>query len=131
MAGDYSRTQRVGDYLRREIAQLLQHEVRDPRIGMPSITGVEVSRDLAYAKVFVTLMGVDTEADAKEPLAALNRAAGFLRSRIARDATMRTTPNLRFYFDRSVGHGRYMEALIASAVSSSADESDGADGSDK
>ena len=57
MGKEYSRTQRVADYLQRELAGVIQHEVRDPRLGMVSITGVEVTKDLAYAKVFYTLLG--------------------------------------------------------------------------
>ena len=57
MAKEYARTQRVADYLQRELAALIQHEVRDPRVGMVSITGVDVSRDLGHAKVYYTSMG--------------------------------------------------------------------------
>ena len=81
MAKEYARTQRVADYLQRELAALIQHEVRDPRVGMVSITGVDVSRDLGHAKVYFTAMGCDTREDASAPLEALNKAAGFLRKR--------------------------------------------------
>jgi ribosome-binding factor A len=106
----------VGDFLKQELARLIQLELRDPRIGMVSVTGVEVSRDLAHAKVFVTMLGKDTEADAAEPLAALNHAAGFLRSQVARISTARTTPKLRFVFDASIGRGAHLSSLIDSAV---------------
>lgn len=117
MAGDYSRAQRVGDYLKREVALIIQNEIRDPRVGMISITGADVSRDLGYAKIFVTLMNADSEQDSKVSVEILNKAAGFIRSCLAKDSTMRTIPKLRFLFDASVGHGRYMEALIRDAVS--------------
>ena len=80
MAREFGRTQRVADYLRQELARLLQREIRDPRIGMASVNEVEVSRDLAYATVFVTFMGLDSAREALEPLEVLNRAAGFLRN---------------------------------------------------
>lgn len=112
MARDYSRTQRVGDFLQQELAQLIQSELRDPRAQMVSVTAVEVSRDLAHAKVFFTQLGIDNAESAKETAEVLNKAAGFLRSAIARQATMRTVPKLHFRFDESVGRGRDMEALL-------------------
>jgi len=117
MAKEYSRTQRVGDFLKRELSNLIQFEVRDPRVGMASITDVEVSRDLSHAKVFITVLGKETAEEAEESVEALNKAAGFLRSQIARMNNARTTPRLRFYFDSSVGRGQYLSNLIDSAVS--------------
>jgi ribosome-binding factor A len=118
MAKEYSRTQRVADYLQRELAELIQHEVRDPRIGMVSITGVEVSRDLGHARVYYTALECDSSEEAAESTEALNRAAGFLRSELSRDSRMRSVPQLRFYFDSSVGRGRELEALIRRAAES-------------
>jgi ribosome-binding factor A len=116
MAKEYARTQRVADYLQRELAALIQHEVRDPRVGMVSITGVDVSRDLGHAKVYYTVMGSDSSEDACESTEALNKAAGFLRSQLSRDSSMRSVPQLRFYFDSSVGRGRDLEELIRRAA---------------
>ena len=118
MAKEYSRTQRVADYLQRELAALIQHEVRDPRVGMVSITGVDVSRDLGYAKVYYTVMSSGSDDDASESNEALNKAAGFLRSQLSRDSNMRTVPQLRFIFDTSVGRGRELEDLIRRALKS-------------
>ena len=112
MAKDYSRTQRIGDSLQQELARLLQFTLSDPRLKMVSVTGVDVSRDLSHAKVFFTQMGVDDAQAAAETTSALDRASGFLRSEIARTATLRTLPKLRFCFDESVGRGRDMETLI-------------------
>ncbi|MDG1944966.1 MAG: 30S ribosome-binding factor RbfA [Halioglobus sp.] len=116
MAKEYARTQRVADHLQRELAALIQHEVRDPRVGMISITGVDVSRDLGHAKVYYTAMGSDSGEDASESTEALNKAAGFLRSQLSRDSAMRSVPQLRFYFDSSVGRGRDLEELIQQAA---------------
>jgi len=116
MAKEYARTQRVADYLQRELATLIQQEVRDPRVGMVSITGVEVSRDLGHAKVYCTVMGSDSGEDARESIEVLNKAAGFLRSLLSRDSNMRSVPQLRFYFDASVGRGRDLESLIRRAT---------------
>jgi ribosome-binding factor A len=117
MGKEYARTDRVADYLQRELAGLIQRELRDPRIGMVSVTGVEVSRDLGHARVYVTVLGADTAEQAAENVEALNRAAGFLRSQLSRDSSMRSVPQLRFYFDSSVGRGRDLEALIQRAAS--------------
>ena len=116
MAKEYARTQRVADYLQRELGALIQHQVRDPRVGMVSITGVDVSRDLGYAKVYYTVMSSDSGDDSSESNEALNKAAGFLRSQLSRDSNMRTVPQLRFIFDTSVGRGRELEDLIRRAA---------------
>ncbi len=116
MPKDYSRQQRVADALRRDIASFIQREMRDPRIGMVMVNDVEVSRDLAHARVFVTVMGKDDAEQAEEALGVLNDAAGFLRSQLARSSTMRTTPRLSFVFDSSVLRGQQLSSLIDRAV---------------
>ena len=116
MPKDYSRLQRVADALRRDVAQFIQLEMRDPRIGMVMVNEVEVSRDLAHAKIFVTIMGRDSEEEASEALQVLNDAAGFLRSQLAKSSTMRTTPRLNFVFDSSVLRGQQLSSLIDHAV---------------
>ena len=121
MAKEYSRTQRVADYLQRELAALIQREVRDPRVGMVSITGVNVSRDLGHAKVYFTVLGCDSSEDAVESTEVLNKASGFLRSQLSRDSSMRSVPQLRFYFDSSVGQGRHLEDLIRRAADADRD----------
>ena len=116
MAREFKRTDRVSDHLKRELALLLQFEVRDPRVGMVSITDVEVSRDLGHAKVFCTVLGKEDSQQAGESILALNKAAGFMRSQLSKGSAMRMVPQLRFYFDSSVGHGAYLEKLIERAV---------------
>ena len=125
MAKEYKRTDRVADYLRKELASLIQFQMRDPRVDMVSITDVEVSRDLAYAKVFYTVLGKDSAEEAAESTEALNKAAGFMRSQLSKDSNMRMVPQLRFSFDASVGRGRYMEELIEKAVSSDESNQEG------
>ena len=79
MAKEFSRTQRIGDQMQRELALLIQREVKDPRLGLVTITAVEVSRDLSHAKVFITIMGKDDDEDAvKANLKILNEAGGRL-----------------------------------------------------
>ena len=63
MAKEYSRTQRIGDQMQRELAQLIRREVKDPRVGLVTITAVEVSRDVGHAKIFITVMGQDSAED--------------------------------------------------------------------
>ena len=116
MAKEFSRTHRVSDFLKKELATQIQLEIRDPRVGMCSVTDVEVSRDLSYARVYITLLGRETEDEAKEGVDALNKAAGFLRSKIAKNNNARTTPKLRFYFDSSVVRGQHLSGLIEKAV---------------
>ena len=116
MAREFTRSQRVADYLQRELSTLIQREVRDPRVGMISVTGVDVSRDIGHAKIHYTVLGADGSEEAKESTEVLNKAAGFLRSQLSRDSNMRSVPQLRFYFDNSVGRGRYMEDLIGRAA---------------
>ena len=123
MTREYHRTDRVADYLRRELASLIQFEMRDPRVELVSITEVTVSKDLAHARVYFTVLGKDSEDEAKPVAEALNKAAGFLRSQLSKDSTMRTIPALRFEFDASVGRGAHLEELIEQAVASDRGES--------
>lgn len=116
MAQEYTRTQRVGDHLKRELAVLIQQEVRDPRVGMVNINEVEVSRDLSHAKVFVTFVGERVDRACTQELSALNKAGGFLRSRIASTNHMRTTPRLFFVLDVSIQRGAHLTSLIDRAV---------------
>ena len=113
---DYSRTQRIGDQIQRELASLVQLEMKDPRLGMVTINAVEVSRDLAYAEIFITLLGEDDEAARKKTVEILSHASGFLRSRLAKQMQLRMVPNLRFRYDESVARGQRLSALIEKAV---------------
>jgi len=110
------RTVRVADFLRERLAEIVRAQMRDPRVGMVSVNDVRVSRDLAYADVYVTSLDADDAAAQRELVAVLNRAAGFLRTAVARDSTMRTTPKLRFHYDQIAADGNRMESLIREAV---------------
>ena len=131
MAEASPRVQRVADQIQRELAMLLQLEVDDPRIGMVSITGVEVSRDLAHANVYVTVLnsgikdaekgslGSQDALDKREideNLKALNKAAGYLRSLLAKRLRLRTTPKLQFHYDGSIVRGQQLSSLIDDAI---------------
>ncbi|MFA7387168.1 MAG: 30S ribosome-binding factor RbfA [Thiohalobacteraceae bacterium] len=116
MPRDFPRTRRVGEQMQRELAALIREAVKDPRIGMVTVSGVEVTRDLAHAKVFVTVLG-DAEARAGS-MAALNSAAGFLRHELGQRMLTRTVPQLRFVYDESIERGSALSALIDKAVKS-------------
>ncbi len=115
---EFKRTDRVADQLQKELAALIQREVKDPRLGMVTVSGVEVSRDLGYADVHVTLLGEDTPERIKENLKVLRQAAGFLRGQIARRIKLRHVPELRFHYDESVVRGQRLSSLIEEAVAS-------------
>ncbi len=116
MAREFGRPERVADFLRKELSQVMQQQMRDPRVGLASITDVEVSRDLSHAKVYVTILGNDSAEDAKEILKVLNKASGFFRSQVAKSHSMRITPTIRFYFDESIHRGQHLSSLIDTAL---------------
>lgn len=110
MAKEFSRTQRVGGQIQRELAQMIQQEVRDPRVGFVTISDVEVSRDLTHAKVFVTVL--DPKQSVDETLQALNRAGGFMRRLLGKRIIMRVVPELHFVYDSSLDTGARVDALL-------------------
>lgn len=116
MAKEFSRTSRIGQLVMRELAKMIQHEVSDPRVGLVTVSHVDVTADMKYAKVYVTrLNGVDSEQDIEECLAGLKRAAGFLRKNLAGRVELRNIPELRFHYDKSLDRGFHMDELIAKA----------------
>ena len=122
---EFKRTDRVADQLQQELAVLIQREVKDPRLGMVTVSGVNVSRDLGYADVHITLLGDDDPERIRENLAVLKRAAGFPRSQIARRIKLRHVPELRFHYDESVARGHQLSSLIERAVESDRARSEG------
>lgn len=116
MAKDFPRTRRIGEQLQRELAELIRDEVNDPRIGMVTVSAVEVTRDLAHAKVFVAVLGADAE-KTEQTLAALRSAAGFLRKLLGQRLRLRTVPALHFHYDDSFDRGARLSQLIDQAVS--------------
>jgi ribosome-binding factor A len=105
------RPQKLGDLIQRELSELLQRELRDPRVGMITLTGVDVSPDLSHAKVFYTTLD---PAHVKDAAQGLRRAAGFLRSQLAKRIKLYTTPELRFEYDESVERADRLSRLIDS-----------------
>ena len=119
MAKEYSRTQRIAEQIQRDLAQLIQREIKDPRIGMVTISYVKVARDLGYAEVYFTVMpfGDRTEDESVSAASAvLKDAAGFLRTELASNMQLRTVPKLRFHYDASIDRGRRLHSLIEQTV---------------
>jgi ribosome-binding factor A len=108
------RRARIADQIQRSLADVIRLELRDPRVGMVTLTGIEISRDQSHAKVFFTVLGPPSAAaDAEE---GLQRAAGFLRSSLAHRMSTRTVPELHLEYDESVERGVRLSRLIDEAV---------------
>jgi ribosome-binding factor A len=104
------RRRQVGDLLRDEISFLIQRGLKDPRIGFTSITRVEVSPDIRYATVYVSVLGTDEEQS--ETLVALNSASGFIRHELGPKLTLRSIPMVSFRLDRSMEHAENVARLL-------------------
>lgn len=122
MPREFNRSARVAGQIRRELAQVIQQEIKDPEIGFISVSDVEVTRDLAHAKVFITVFESEKAA---ATLAALQRMAGYLRHRLSQEMRMRSVPELHFHHDASVENGLRMDGLINAAVASDKASSEG------
>jgi len=110
----FSRRDRIAEQIRRELAELIRTEVRDPRIGMVSLTEVQVSPDYAHAKVFFSTLALrDQLADVQS---GLQHASGFLRSELGKRISIHMTPELHFVFDESLERGAQLSQLIREAV---------------
>lgn len=114
MSEEFPRARRVGELLQRELAQLIQEELNDPRVGLVTVSHVEVSPDLRQAKVYVTILA--EEKNIQEQLKILNKAAGFLQHGLSQRVKLRSIPRLRFVYDDSIERGRHLSALIEEAV---------------
>ncbi|MBE0613081.1 MAG: 30S ribosome-binding factor RbfA [Burkholderiales bacterium] len=117
-----ARSLRVADQIQRELAEIIRTELKDPRVAMITLTGVEVTNDYSHAKVFYTLMG-DAEQRAETEIG-LNKANGFLRSQIARRIKLHSIPQLHFVYDASVERGFELSRLIDEAVADSKEPRD-------
>lgn len=128
MSREFKRTDRIGDQMQRDLAELIRTSVKDPRIGMVTVNEVSVAKDLGYADVYITLLTMDelsSDSDeVKQTVKLLNGAAGFLRTELARRIKLRTIPQLRFHFDATVGEGRRLDGLIRQARAKDADLND-------
>jgi len=142
MSETSARAQRVADQIQKDLATLIQLEVNDPRVGMVSVTGVDVSNDLAHAKVHVTVLNSLTDdsdvndstlkhpgeldkLEIEESIKALNKAAGYLRTLLAKRLKLRIVPRLQFFYDKSVARGNQLSSLIDAALAADREQHSG------
>jgi len=118
MPRDFPRSRRIAEQLQRELSDIIRLELKDPRVGMITITDVEVTSDHAHATVYFTLLGEGSRIE--EAAQGLQHAAGYLRSQLARRLTARTVPQLQFKYDPSVERGARLSQLIDAAVAQDA-----------
>ena len=117
MPAEFSRAQRQGEQIQRDLALLIQRELKDPRVGMVTVNFVELSKDLSYADVNVTvLVPDDAEEKIVESMAILNQASSFLRAELGRGLKVRKVPLLRFHYDDSLKRGSHINSLIYQAL---------------
>ena len=122
----------VADFIRDEVARIIQLEMRDPRVGsFVSVNDVRVSKDLSYADIYISSLQAETAESRQELIVTLNKAAGFFRSTLAKRHRMRTTPKPRFHYDELVESGPRLEALIANAVAADKKHTDAAEGEEE
>lgn len=115
MAREFARTDRVAQEIQKEVAMIIQREVKDPRLGMVTVSEVEITRDLAYAKIFVTFFTLEGQ-NVDKSVEILNEAAGFIRSLLAKRIKARIMPELRFVYDKSMVEGVRMTNLVNKAI---------------
>ena len=116
MAREFKRSDRVAQELQKEIAVILQRGVKDPRIGMVTVSDVEVSSDLAYAKVFVTFLFDHDESAIEKGMQGLEKAAPYIRTLLGKAMRLRIVPEIRFIYDRSLVEGMRMSNLVTNAI---------------
>ena len=116
MSREFKRSDRVAQDLKKEVAVILQREVKDPRIGMVTVSDVEVSRDLAYAKIFVTFL-FDNDQDAiVQGMKGLEKASPYIRTLVGKAMRLRIVPELRFIYDESLVEGMRMSNLVSNVI---------------
>ena len=113
---EFSRTDRVAQQIQKEIAVIIQREIKDPRLGMVTVSAVEVSRDLSYAKIFITVFNTQDEDAAKQSAKVLNEATGYIRSLLGKRIRARIMPELKFVVDNSLMEGMRISNLVDSII---------------
>jgi ribosome-binding factor A len=109
----------MAEQLKRELAEIVRGEIKDPRLGFVSFTEVRMSRDLSHALIYTTVLDSDLDsARQQESIDILNNAAGFIRSQVAKRIRARIVPTLKFVLDDSITRGAAMDELISEAIES-------------
>ena len=116
MSREFSRADRVAQELQKEVAIILQREVKDPRIGMVTVSDVEVTKDLSCAKVFVTFLFDHDDAAIEQGMKALEKASPYIRTLLGKAMRLRIVPELRFMYDRSLVEGMRMSNLVTDVI---------------
>lgn len=112
MAEEFKRSDRVAGMIQRKLAQLIQLEIKDPRLpSMTTVSAVKVTADLTLAKVYITVLGDEDQAELAINI--LNGAASFLRTALARSIKVRSVPQLKFIYDSSLAYGNRIQQLLA------------------
>ncbi len=127
MAKDYPRSYRVADQIQRELSDLIKHELKDPRVPqMVTIAGVDVTKDLSSAKVYVSAFTIEAEGTEKqaELVEALNQGSGYLRKLLGGRMRLRSVPSLKFFYDEVQQSGSVLSSLIDQAVATNTTEAD-------
>lgn len=115
MAREFNRADRIAQQMKREVAIILQRELKDPRVRMATVSDVTVSGDLMYAKIYVTFMDNDAEV-VKAAIKVLNKAKGFVRTMIGRAMKLRAVPEITFFYDKSLDEGMRISNLITETL---------------
>jgi len=111
MPREFTRADRVSSQMRRVLAELIQHSIKDPRLGFVTVNDVDVSRDLAVARVYISLLNAE-ESERQRNLDVLSHAAAFLRRELSKELRMRAIPELRFVYDDSIERGMRMDRIL-------------------
>lgn len=115
MPKEFTRTDRIGELIQRELSKLIQREIKDPRVGIVTVSEVRVTKDLAHANVYVSMLA-KSEQEILQAIAVLNNTASFLRFNLAKIVKLRKMPELHFLFDQTLTHGPKLSSLIDDAL---------------
>lgn len=129
MKRDFSRTDRVSQQIQKEVAVIIQRDIKDPRVGMATVSSVEVSRDLSFAKVFVTLYNSDDQ-KSQQAVNILNEACGFIRSLLGKRIRARVMPQLKFVLDNSLMDGMRISNFVDEVMAKDRKKAQAAEGAD-
>ena len=115
MAKEFGRADRVSQQIQREIAMILQREIKDPRVGMATVSDVELTRDLQHAKVFVTFF-LNEEDNIEAGIKVLNDASGYIRILLGKAMKLRVVPEIRFVYDKTLVEGMRISNLVSNTI---------------
>ena len=130
MGREFSRLDRIGEQIQKDLALIIQRELKDPRLGMVTINAAKISKDLGYADIYFTALNVNDVDDREvcfEAKEILQDAAGYLRAELGRAIKLRTMPQLRFHYDKSIGQAQHINSLLGKARAKDAGDAEPSD----